>query len=170
MISPKRIYRNCNLIVNGSPQLGQIKEVEIPELNVETHDHRPCGTQLQFEVAQGYSKLELSFKGCAIYDRVLFQDWGGLPGKLANYIIATALVDEDGTTHQMLCSIHGFLKTISTSSMSAGEEVTNDYKVSVRHITLEEDKTPLLKLTPTQCVVSGVDLTKEQNDALLIGF
>lgn len=169
MISPRRIYRNCNLIVNGSSQLGQIKEVEIPELNVNVQDHRPCGTEMGFEVSQGFEKLELGFKGCSIMDRELFQHWGGIPGRLSNYIIATALVDEDGTTHQMLCSIWGFLKTVGTSSFSAGEEATNDYKVSVRSIDLEEDQTSLLKLSPTECIINGFDKNKDLKSALLIG-
>ncbi|GJD31508.1 hypothetical protein PMNALOAF_2767 [Methylobacterium adhaesivum] len=130
-----RVLRNFNLFVDGTSYAGRVTEVELPELNFKTEEHRGGGMDGVAEIDMGQEAMEakLTF---AEYVSDIFKRVGRMNGNGVRLQIRGALQRDGERAIPVVVELHGSFKTSTMGSWKAGDLATHEVAMAVRYYRL----------------------------------
>lgn len=164
---PRYILRDCMLWADRASQLGQIGEIQTPELSRKMEEMRNAGMIKARDVSLGYEKLGFGFKMPTVDPKIITL-YGLKVGSENPFMITGALVDEDGTTHSAVMNIRGFMNKFDAGAWKPGSLAESDYQVSVNYYKLEIDGVNLLEVDDFDIKINGVSQYSDIRNALLL--
>lgn len=166
---PRYVLRNCDIFLDGQDQIGQAKEIALPELKKKTEDVLNAGMVMTIELDMGvYEKFDGLDVKLTSFDPAVLKLFGLAVGDIRAFMATGAYIDEDGTVHAGLLYFRGFIKSVKPDAMSVGDKKTeNGFAISVRSFRLEMDGEPVLEFDPFSVKVGGVSQTDKIRRALM---
>ena len=166
--TPRYLFRNFNVWLDGVSYLGQAHEIDLPNPKVKTTDYEAAGMVMPIELQQGFEKIEGKVKMPTLHPSALAL-FGLKIGDIRSFMATGAFVDEDGTVHSCVVHMWGFLKEVKLDTWKIAEKkMDTEYHISLRQFDLEMDGQPVLSMSPTDVSVGGVSQTASVRAALLI--
>ena len=163
---PRFILRDCTVFINQNVQIGQAKEITIPALTQKTDELRNSGMVMPIAIPMGYEKLELTIK-LTSFDPNNIELFGLKVGKIIDYMVTGALVNEDGTVTQAIVYMQGRLDKMDSGGWKIGDISECSLTISVRYYKLEIGGQAIIELDPFGISVNGVSQTADIRQALM---
>ena len=161
------VLRNIHLFVDGRGYAGNVEELNLPKLTVQTEEHRAGGMDAPVEIDLGLEKLECDFSTSGI-DAEVLKLWGVAPGTVTPFTFRGAVESEDGTVKSVEVRVRGTVKEIDWGTWKPGEKAPLKALVAVRYYRLSHDGTVIHEIddennNPT---INGTDRLAAQRAAL----
>jgi hypothetical protein len=164
---PGYTLRNCTIFVDRESKAGQASEMTLPVPTEKVEEIRNAGMVMPIEVKMGYELMEHTFSFTA-FDPSVLQLFGLKIGDEREFMVTGALADEDGTVHNAVAYVRGFLKSADAGSWTPGEMGSTSFAVSIRYYKLEVDGVEIFEMDPFSVSVGGTNQTEAIRNALLL--
>ena len=166
-MAARDVLKNFNLFVDGRGYAGQVDEVSLPDLAIQSEDFRAGGMDAPVSLDMGQEAMEASFV-LTQYSADVLALWGVAQGQSVPLTVRGALESYDGTVKAMIANMRGKITNIARGSWAAGQKATltvtmrlDYYKETVDGVVLHEiDVVNMIR------VVGGVDRLAQQRAAL----
>jgi P2 family phage contractile tail tube protein len=131
-----RILKNFTAFVNGAGMAGRVDSVELPEIELETEEHRSGGMDAKVEIDMGMkpmtTKLTISDPDPNVLALV-----GNSNANSARLVIRGSFVrDSDGSRVAAVAEIGGRFKKGSFGKWEAGSKAPQEYEMTVNYYKL----------------------------------
>lgn len=166
-MAARDVLKNFNLFVDGRGYAGQVDEVSLPDLAIQSEDYRAGGMDAPVSLDMGQEAMEASFV-LTQYSADVLALWGVAQGQSVPLTVRGALESYDGTVKPMIANMRGRIVTMARGTWTAGQKATltvtmrlDYYKETVNDVVLHEvDVVNMVR------VVGGVDRLAQQRAAL----
>lgn len=165
---PRHIMRNATIWVDRTSQIGQASEIGFPNLKRKMEKIFNGGMETEIEVAMGYEMPEVNFKLSGFHPEVM-KLFGLAVGVETEYMATAANVDDDGTSHSLICYFRGMITEVKPDSHKRGDKTELEYTMSFRYYKLEIDGQPIIEIDPFEVKMGGVSQTQSNRRAMLLG-
>ena len=164
----KSILHNFTVFVDGKGKIGQVNEFTPPKLTLKTQEFNGGGMSAPVDVPMGtLEKLEaeLTLNG---FDADVLTLFSVAPGKVVPFTLRGALLDDDGTTRDMVIKLRGFIREMDRGNFKLGDEATLKLSLSLNYYKEEQGGQVLIEVSPDNMImtVNGVDQLAETRKAL----
>lgn len=166
-MAARDVLKNFNLFVDGRGYAGQVDEVSLPDLAIQSEDYRAGGMDAPVSLDMGQEALETSFV-LTQYSADVLALWGVAQGQSVPLTVRGALESYDGTVKPMIANMRGRIVTMARGTWTSGQKASltitmrlDYYKETVNDVVLHEiDVVNMIR------VVGGVDRLAQQRAAL----
>lgn len=166
-MAARDVLKNFNLFVDGRGYAGQVDEVSLPDLAIQSEDFRAGGMDAPVSLDMGQEAMETSFV-LTQYSADVLALWGVAQGQSVPFTVRGALESYDGTVKAMTANMRGRIVTMARGTWASGQKPSltvtvrlDYYKETVADVVLHEiDVVNMIR------VVGGVDRLAQQRAAL----
>lgn len=153
-----RILKNFNLFVDGRGFAGVIDELELPELSINTVEHRAGGMDGTIEIDMGQEAMEANFT-LAEYDPETLALWGLSDGNAVQLTARGAMQRDGEEVIPVKVNFRGHVKVLGQGTWTAGEKVGPEFTVGVRYYKHEVNGTVIIEIDVENMkrIVNGKD-------------
>ena len=164
----KHILHNFTVFVDGKGKIGRVNEFTPPKLAVKTQEFNAGGMSAPVDVPMGaHEKLEaeLTLNG---FDPDVLKLFSVVTGQTIPITMRGASLDDDGTTHDMVIKMRGFIQEMDRGNVKVGDEATLKLSLSLNYYKEEQDGHTLIEADPVNMVmmVNGIDQLAATRKAL----
>ena len=153
---------NANVYVDGASYLGQVEEINLPEITEMMSEHKALGMVGKIELASGIDKMETTLKWNAFYADALvkFAD----PRKALKLQVRSSLEthDSSGLVSEVPCVAYltGYPKNFPAGNFKQHDNVEASSKLSITAYKLEIDGRAIVEFDAMANIymVDGVDI------------
>ncbi|WP_372000884.1 phage major tail tube protein [Tistrella mobilis] len=162
-----KILKNFNLFVDGRGYAGRVDEVQLPELSVQTEEHRAGGMDAPAAIDMGLDALtaQVTF---AEHAADLYRLWGLSEGASVPWTFRGALVADDNTVTPMVAVMRGQITKLASGSAKVGSKAGPQATLALRYYRLDIDGTTVIEIDVANMVrrVGGQDRLQAVRTAL----
>lgn len=160
------VLRNMTLTVDGQGYAGNIEELVLPKLTLQTEEFRNGGMDAPVDVELGMEKLECEFTLTRFHRTSLMLF--GVFSQQTQLTARGAVVSDDGTTQAVTVNMMGLVRELDMGTWKPGEKSTNKFMVSLRYYKLVIDEFPIYEIDIPNFVrkINGVDQLAKMRSAL----
>jgi len=158
MSAANRILRNFALFVDGLGYAGNAEEVTPPVLAIKTEDYMAGGLDSSLPIDMGQEKMELKFKLNDMGADALSL-WGVIGGPDFTTNLKGALQNLDGSVESILIAGRGRVRSVTASSMQAGQKANHEYVMDLTYFRYDLDGATIHEIDVPNMIrrINGVD-------------
>ncbi|WNO10443.1 phage major tail tube protein [Teredinibacter sp. KSP-S5-2] len=160
------VLRNMTLTVDGRGYAGNIEELVLPKLSLQTEEFRNGGMDAPVDIELGMEKLECEFT-LTRFNRHSLTLFGVFSGE-TQLTARGAVVSDNGQTQAAVINMRGLVRELDMGTWKPGEKSTNKFMVSLRYYKLVLDEFPIYEIDIPNFLrkVNGVDQLAKMRAAL----
>jgi P2 family phage contractile tail tube protein len=154
-----RILKNMNATVNGKGTAGMLDEIELPEIEIKTDEHRAGGMDAPTEVDMGQAKMNAKLK-IADPDEDILSLVGIVPGNATRLIARGGYVrDHDNVTVAAVVELAGKFTKGSFETWKSGDKsgVSIEMAVDYYKLTIGGREIYEIDVLNMKRIIGGVD-------------
>lgn len=118
-MAARDVLKNMNLWIDGNGMAGQIQELNLPKLTLQTEEFRGGGMDAPVDLTMGIEKLVTDFSLIS-YDLAVLGTWGVREGQTIPLTIRAALESYDGTITPVMVNMRGKVTELDAGTWTPG--------------------------------------------------
>lgn len=154
----KEILKNCNLTFDGIGYAGQVEEMTLPALSIQTEEFRAGGMDAPIKIDMGMEALEFSFNLLSFSQHVL-SNFGIGAGREVQITARGALQSNDGAVKAAVAKMTGKIEKIDPGSWKPGEKASLNVTMTLTYYKLEIGGFPVHEIDIPNMIrmINGID-------------
>lgn len=163
----RQVLKNFQLFVDGRGFAGEVEEVNLPKLTVQTEDWRAGGMDTTLPLDMGMEKLEMSFMLIG-FNRDILNLFGLIPTQDVAFTLRGALENLDGTVEPMVVACRGRFREFDPGTSKAGDKPALTMTVDLLFYAMTISGAPVITIDTLNMIrqIGGIDRLAQQRAAI----
>jgi len=164
------MIKDGNLFVDGEGFAGRIKELNLPEIGMETQELKAGGMAAPIDIDMGLKKLDGASIMLHEFNPTILKTFGVVDGGAVLFRAKFAAERDDASTNlsQIDVVMRGRIRDIKSDAFKKGDEMGMTIDLSLKYYSYTQNGEELIKIDAENAVfvVGGVDRYAERRAAL----